>query len=425
MTPVLPQHHKPPAPSPPPSTTWINGLRGIASLIIALNHYLYPDFETPWLGYGSSPSNQHLHQLPLLRLPFSGHGARPLFFVISAYCASFRPIRLRDSRGLAHMAASLSASAFRRPLRLYLPLLFMAAVSQLLLYCGAYAGPALYAATGLRPWAGAAAHLAFLLRYAVDICNPLAALPVNPGLNLQYWVIPLELGGSLACYVTVLALARVAPRVRLAVLAGAVVAPFVWRGSCFTWAFLAGVWVAEVDWLEERGGLCVRRGVRRAVFALGVWLVCLPDNYRETPGYAWCAWVEDVVMRAWGVEAPHNWRSVGAVAVVFGVSGERALQRVFDMRVPQAVARVSWEVYLVHVLVYNVLKEPVRRGVARLLGKMGAVAPENGFLWTEYLISGAFIAVAVWWSARRLKMVNARLVAFTKWLEMAAQDTIL
>ncbi|KAL1632662.1 hypothetical protein SLS56_003359 [Neofusicoccum ribis] len=395
-----------------PSTTWINGVRGIASVIIALNHYLYGDFAAPWLGFGSSPENRHLHQLPFIRVIWCGHGMRPIFFIISGYYACWSAIRSRDS-SLEKMVTSLSSSAFRRGLRSYLPVFFMATLSQVVLFCGLYNWD-WSETTSLKPWTSPGDHLKYLLSYLVDITNPVY-ITHNPGLNLQYWVMPIEYAGSLASYMTVLALARVKPRLRPGFLAASIL-PFLYRANCFTYTFLCGVLIAELNLACARGALRVSPLLNRILFLLGSFLICLPDNYADTPGYSWLVGLESLT--AWGEEAPHNWRSVAGVLFVFGICNETKLQRLPNSRTPQYLAKISWEIYLVHITLYYMWMKPIRGFIMSLLER----APVGEF-WMGHIVSGILMAAIVHWFAKRLKIINGRLMTFAKRIEEWAQDT--
>lgn len=412
-----PEFSKPSArPSP---TAWLNGLRGVASVIVALNHYLYGEFSSPWQGFGSSSESHYLHQLPFLRVIWCGHAMPPIFFVISGYCACHSAIRLRDSQGLSAMVSSLSRSAFRRGLRLYLPVFFMAILAQVLFFCGLYNWR--WSEVSLQPWHAPGTHLKYLATYLLDITNPVYPTD-NGGLNLQFWVIPVEYAGSLTTYVTVLALAGTKRHLRPALLA-ALILPFIYRGNCHTYTFLSGLLIAELNLLRSTTAasnpsrwLRLPRRANTALFLLAWYLVGLPNNYSETPGFAVLARIEP---SRWGGFAEHNWRAIAAVLLVYSMSNDARLQVLPNARVPQYLSTISWEIYLSHMMLYRLWRNPIVDFVMSWF----EYASEGGFR-CGFVVSAVIMATIVHWAAETLKLVNGRLVGIAKRIEAWAQDAI-
>ncbi|KAB2572378.1 hypothetical protein DBV05_g8948 [Lasiodiplodia theobromae] len=375
----------------------------MASVIVALNHYLYGEFSAPWLGFGSSPENRYLHQLPFVRIIWCGHAMPPIFFVVSGYCACYSALRLRDAQDYAAMAKSLSRSAFRRGLRLYLPVFFMSALSQLLLFCGLYNWR--WTETALVPWHAPIEHLKYLATYLLDITN-LVYLTDNPGLNVQFWVIPLEYIGSLTIYVTVLALAGVKAHFRPAVLA-ALIAPFVYRGHYNTYTFLAGHLICEMNLLHsQRGGWRFGRRVNAALFFFAWFLIGLPDNYFDTPGYSFLSALEP---SPWGAYAQQNWRGLAAILLVFSMSNDIRLQSLPNSQIPQYLSTISWEIYLSHTMIYRLWRNPL----VNFFMSWFEYATFAG-TWFSFVASGVVMATIVQWGAERLKMINNKLSELSK-----------
>lgn len=120
-------------------TSYLDGIRGLAAFCVCLCHLSYTLFVIT-IGYGqvdtlkegdelprvdyviSKPGdNNRLIQLPFLRLIYSGPPAVALFFIISGYALSMKPIRQIRSRSYDSLLGTLSSSIFRRGLRLFLP----------------------------------------------------------------------------------------------------------------------------------------------------------------------------------------------------------------------------------------------------------------------------------------------------------------
>ncbi|KAH7063050.1 acyltransferase 3 [Macrophomina phaseolina] len=272
------------------STAWIDGVRGLAALIVTTNHMLFNEVGTKYHGYHAEPSpssNASLLQLPPFRILFAMHAMVPLFFVISGYCLSLSFIRQRTAiyssttdssavttpatasngstkRNLTPLHTTLSSALFRRTLRLAGPVLAITLLSHLLLYLrlydwGWWDNPRALALSlrSTTPPPSLADHLSFLANYlggALDAVLNGAGGTAPPGLNPQLWTIPAELRGSLVVYGCLLALAGVRDGPRCGVVAGLAGVLLVGRGAWEAAAFVGGLGVAEVEGVLEKRG---------------------------------------------------------------------------------------------------------------------------------------------------------------------------
>lgn len=101
-------------------TAYLDGLRGLAALFVFFCHLFLMGFWVGW-GWGSNGENYYFLKLPFIRLWAEGSGAVALFFVISGYALSYRPIRLIRAGNNADLQVALSSQTFRRAFRLFLP----------------------------------------------------------------------------------------------------------------------------------------------------------------------------------------------------------------------------------------------------------------------------------------------------------------
>ena len=114
------------------------GLRGLAAQGVVLTHIasaFYPHLHSPTSAYGSAPT---ILQLPGFRILFTGQLYVSLFFVLSGYTCSLKPLKLVRLGQREEALISLSSSAFLRFWRLAIPAAAATMLSMLLSQIGAY-----------------------------------------------------------------------------------------------------------------------------------------------------------------------------------------------------------------------------------------------------------------------------------------------
>jgi len=115
-------------------TSYLNGLRGIAAAIVVLQHTAEEYYPENHGCYGDGPPEQdHYVQLPFLHLINNGSFAVALFFVISGFSLSYGPLRKIYAGNAEAAIAGMPSSIFRRPIRLFLPVVPVFVVSWILI----------------------------------------------------------------------------------------------------------------------------------------------------------------------------------------------------------------------------------------------------------------------------------------------------
>ncbi|OJD34452.1 acyltransferase [Diplodia corticola] len=246
----------------PPSTAYLDGLRGIAALVVFSFHTLWAYCGLVEYGYGDGAKNRHFIQLPFVRLFHAGHAMVPVFFVVGGYVMALRPLRRIRSRDVKKMHVHLAGFVFRKAVRLYLPAAVMTFVSMLTLHFGLWeyprrfiANPRLFNYPDKHPpraptlpaelsrWLGATAGLARIFSYY----NDGFVLPYYNPYDPHLWYLPFEMRSTLAVAATLLALSRCRrPALRMAlVLAAMVLCCRLDRWECAL--FLAGALLADLE----------------------------------------------------------------------------------------------------------------------------------------------------------------------------------
>lgn len=118
-------------------TAYLDGMRGLAALFVFFCHYFYQAFVIAE-GWGAGDDSYQLLKLPFVRLWYQGPPAVCLFFVISGYALSYRPLKFVRGRSSADFGTAVSSLVFRRGIRLYLPTAISTFMVVCLLRIGAY-----------------------------------------------------------------------------------------------------------------------------------------------------------------------------------------------------------------------------------------------------------------------------------------------
>ncbi|KAI1816958.1 acyltransferase family-domain-containing protein [Poronia punctata] len=376
-------------------TAWLDGLRGIASLFVVLHHMSLLWF--PWTihnGWANGPSSSYI-QLPIIRLIISGPANVMLFFVVSGYALSYKPITILREGKFLEMYQSLASSIFRRHARLFIPAIIMCFPAPIIAFLGGFGGGGGGGMKGaaIRPmdpprfdsiW-GQMWHYGKSLITLTDVYNS------NGGVGWVYsdslWTLPVEFRSSLVVFGLLVALSKCTRRARLVVETG--VAVYSWW--LFHWAeflFVGGMVVVDstlggksICWqpgdgavtsmpsgllhgtlpvrdsgmkrpISRLGRLCAVVGFILALFVLG-----MPERERgaaEAWGFKGLAALVPEHFHADGA-ADRFWQPLAAVLLVLIIDRAEFLQGIFTTRLAQYLGRISFALYLVHMLILHSL----------------------------------------------------------------------
>ncbi|KAJ5308994.1 hypothetical protein N7508_004373 [Penicillium antarcticum] len=385
---------------------WVDGLRGIASFVVAFNHYFCGEIPMPFRTYGTEPpeENRRLIQLPPIKFLWSMKAMVLLFMVMSGYSSARSLLETRERRP-DQLADRLRSSICRRPFRLLLPVFALAVSSQVAFYCDLFKGAlAEDFATWVQPWASPWRHLLYICGYMADNLH-IIEFQWNRGMNAQTWTIPFDLRGSYIIYFVIFVQAAWKPRMRFYSL-GIMVLYFLRYGRWDIFCFLAGLGLAEISIDHDR-----TRDYRRFLggsisyvlrLAVGVYLFSLSGEEDKYPAdYRSLGLLQPQIWSRWGwVDARQTWNAVGAVLLFSVLMQSSRAQRVLSMRVFQHLGRLSLPIYLWHLLVYQVIRRPLRDRVWWSLenrpypGHLKAAERFNSLL-TAVVVSGAICGTGV------------------------------
>ncbi|KJR84296.1 hard surface-induced protein [Sporothrix schenckii 1099-18] len=229
---LVPSFLKPNAGGGPPKrmhpTAWLDGLRGVAAFLVVWHHASLLWFG--WhvhKGYGSEPGERYLVQLPIVRLCISGPPHVAVFFIVSGFALSYKPLRLSHQGRVREADVAIGSSVFRRHTRLFLMPVAVSFVACMMTYLDLY---------GAKNWKGVAlpsrrppqAHslsgqLDHWLRSVTQLTDPMSK-SLRRGGTFMYdqnlWTLPVEFDCSLVLFLCHAAFNRFRPRVRMLFVAG-------------------------------------------------------------------------------------------------------------------------------------------------------------------------------------------------------------
>ncbi|KAI0870881.1 acyltransferase family-domain-containing protein [Hypoxylon argillaceum] len=450
-------------------TAYLDGMRGLAAFFVFFCHYFYTSFFIAE-GYGWLPPPPpdsdappptvstwtSLWRLPFVRLLYSGPSMVCVFFVISGYALSLRPLQLARARQPNDaFARTTSSLVFRRFFRLYLPPVLSTLGIALLLRAGAYEGTRGFVGDRrfvrnviehhpprLGSLAAQLAHWAREMAAFVHVWS-WADHAGSTQYDVHLWTIPLEFRCSMVLFLVLVGTARLRENVRLVVVG--LLAWFVLRSDRWEMLlFLAGMAIAELDLRrdahdgrEGRGGsaasasppptlqlpldektnlgpsLPSRRSTSDSFWTLvsvfALYLLSCPDaGPWDVPGWRYLG----TLIPTWFTEKYRFWQVIGSCLFVFCAARSRGWQRIFELPAIQYLGHLSYALYLMHGPVTHILGYPVQRWAWGITGIEGPAYKSGVVLAALINIPLVVWAADIFWRA-----VDIPSVRFAKWLE--------
>ncbi|OOF92648.1 hypothetical protein ASPCADRAFT_509063 [Aspergillus carbonarius ITEM 5010] len=454
ITPSYLQHYvggRPQAPTKPHAIAALDGLRGWACLLVFNFHFLFTYTWKVAVGWGFNNENFGLLQLPIFHMLVSGHIMVAIFFVISGYVLSYKPLKLIRSRSWEQTFTVLASSTFRRALRLYIPSVVGILLVFVAVRLGVYnysqkvlvEGHTILGTNEQHPPIMRSFYKQYWDWYLtiVHLMDPFNWALYYNYYNPHLWTIPVEFRSSIVLFLTILATSRLTTTVRLSLVSG-----LVW--FCMRWGrwdivlFLFGMLMAEVDLINgtwerpadegepskprprPRRFLPKQQNTLRqflpfqlstrnlwiALFVLGLYLGSAPNTgYKWTPFYRW-TW--KITPKTY--PEPHRFpQTLGAVFIVFSVNHSKDIQKLFTTPVSQYLGKISFAFYIVHGPILHSLGYSLMPNIWALVGK------ETNFQYCLGFFIGWLIClpVSLWAGDIFWRAVDIPSVKFARWLE--------
>jgi peptidoglycan/LPS O-acetylase OafA/YrhL len=315
----------------------LDAMRGIASLVVILNHFFAVFF--PYTVFGTQAGGpvpdpwQEVFFYPPFGLLVAGNCAVNLFFILSGYVLS------RKYLGEPGMRGSLVAAAVKRPVRLGGLVWLTMAVGAFLWYFGLYANGSAAQLTGASPWLDSYWSTSFNGR---QFFKDLLFSPFGKGAlyNPPLWTIEKELYGSFLVYIFLFFVGNYTYRRAIAVVL------ILASCSSLSQGFWIGLLVAD---LVKYAQTPVKKLPRPL---LGLLVVCflyfssfpheVPPDFLEKTIYGWLP--PNLLLGG-------GYPMLAAVLIFSLVMTDERLQRFLHKPVFQFFGRLSYGMYAVHFLV--------------------------------------------------------------------------
>ncbi|KAI1740674.1 acyltransferase family-domain-containing protein [Xylaria scruposa] len=426
-------------------TAWLDGLRGVAALFVVMHHmsllWFSWDIHNGWTNW-----NDHLIQLPIIRLVVSGRANVMIFFVISGYALSLRPLSLIRKDQHSKMYQALASSIFRRHPRLFIPAIVICSPAPVIAYLGGYSEEGMPGAAikPMRPprfdsiWRQFGHYIQTIMTLS-DVYTPSGSIAWVYSDSL--WTLPIEFRSSLVVFTMLLALSRCTTRARVVITSCIAFYSFWyfrWGELLFVGGMLvvestlrsrrsAGRYVSGVDetnigfrvrrnkslWSAPMGIQALRRLGCIIAFLTTLFILSMPEQDRGAANsFGFTTLVELIPARFHDAgAADYFWKPIAAIFLVLVIDNSQFLQRIFTTGLAQYLGRISFALYLVHMLILHSLGYWLGNYFLQVTGSDSYWQYGTG-------ISLAIVTVGcviIWAADLGSRFVDAKAVRFTAW----------
>ncbi|KAK0765609.1 hypothetical protein N5P37_001546 [Trichoderma harzianum] len=366
------------------STSALDGLRGYAALAVMNYHLLYAYQPFVFYGYGLSESsamqcarpedmhhhNNWLHQLPIFRLIYVGTWPISVFFVLSGFVLSYKPlVQSRDaSSGFTKAVKSMTSCFFRRPVRLYGPPIVASFITMLAIQLGAYEhgrkiayNPKWVPVINEQHQERLGSFGAQLLHWLDQSWRMLYVFwwgDLHNRYDVHLWTIPVEFRCSLAIFLIlpVYMVLRSTIRVFLMIIL------IVYVYALDRWdvaLFFSGLLIADTAIASRRDTMSLKIKkpgrnwhivvMKMLLLIVSLWLMSAPDFcVKETPGFRLLGWLIPP-----SDPAPNRFLpNLGGILLVSLLThteqNNAAISWLLNSFIPQYLGRISYSLYIVH-----------------------------------------------------------------------------
>ena len=419
-------------------TDFLDGLRGYASLFVFITHSVLPLHPKYGVGFwGNNGKDDYwLTQLPIIRLFHSGLACVHVFFVLSGFSISLKPLKLMRAGAYDTVFDSLVSATFRRTARLYLPCAALLGTILVMVFLGLFdygnelatkenwpfLGEALQPPPALPTASTQLVHFWKAWWQWSDPMNAYSKIEDMP-YSGQLWTIPVELRCSMITWITLLGLAKVRPVLRITIMASLSIWSYS-RSHTDPTLFLSGAILAELllarseSLLASKAGIEVEtRNQKIRSWALFIFALFL-SSYPRRGGHKALGWpllhnIGTLFVGNKGKSLLDFFTTAGAILLVCAVAQSASLKRMFSTPFAKYLGKISFALYCVHQPLISWF------GYRSILFWWSITGNETLFTY-EFGFAIAFsiqLVITVWAADLFYRVVDEPSVRLAKWLE--------
>jgi peptidoglycan/LPS O-acetylase OafA/YrhL len=341
-------------------TAYLDGLRGFAALMVySLHHETWvhsgQDGTFPLENVFGWDNKYYFICFPGIRIFFAGgHTAVAIFFVISGYVLSAKPLSLIHAQDTVQLANNLGSALFRRWLRLFIPLI-----------CVTFTWMTCWHVLGINSSSGFTARptktwVEDVWRWYCDFKNFsfIFTGDASNAYNDHTWSIPAEFRGSIVVYTTLLACSRCKTYARISCEVGLVFYFLYIVDGWFCALFIVGMLICDLELLAESDQLPrifshvkpTQNWIYYVLILISLYLDAVPaitddlGHLRESPGWYLLSFLKPQAV----YDFRWFFRFWAATLAMISIPRIPWLRRLFEAPFCQYLGRVSYGLYLVH-----------------------------------------------------------------------------
>ncbi|CAD0087813.1 unnamed protein product, partial [Aureobasidium vineae] len=410
-------------------TAWLDGMRGVAAFCVFMDHLSYSNHDT-YTAYGYESSNYEFFKLPFLRFLYTGASQVAIFFVVSGYALSYKPVKQMRNGEREGLLTTLSSSVFRRAIRLYLPCVASTLLVILWVRLGLYEVTRDFASND-KLLTGRREHHPYryetlskqLSVWAVKMWNFFNPFDFNMKIgdgaldvDGHLWTIPVEF-----------------PTIRILTLIALIL--YVLKTNRWElFLFYAGFVLCELDFRRRSSNTTLNlfptithfptssalsttnkpsrtwSTIYFMTFILGLYFGSQPArDLQHAPGWQTLS----TLIPSHINPRDRYFPNLGAILLIWSTSSHQPLQSVFTHPITQYLGKISYPLYLVHGAVIHTLGYGIMDFMWGSFGRDTVFKKEFGF---GVAVVGV-VVVVVWMADLFMRVVDTPTVKFAKWLE--------
>ncbi|KAH8703041.1 acyltransferase family-domain-containing protein [Talaromyces proteolyticus] len=403
-SPVLDLFYSSPSDQPkaaPRSTAWLDGIRGCAALVVFIEHLSLSvqDSHAMLRAYGS-PGATSFWQLPIVRLLYDGSPMVPIFYVTSGCALSLQPLSHIYKGEWSEFYATISSATFRRAFRLFLPSAAVSFLAMIFTQLGVYnypyhfiEGNAIIIDRPQRLPNFAAQYVDWLnwvttqLLYSQEMFQPLSRTTIS-NYGFQLWTISTEFYASITLFITLVGLAQL-PVSRRQFLVFSICAFAFYLDRWDIACFMAGISITELSMKVKKPNEFARLPLHNPGKSISSWLsatrqygfALLFVSGLFLASYPYKQASENFIYQGFAaiIDNVRFWESIGAVFILISVSQLVFMKRLLTSAILGYLGRISYGVYLTHVVFLNTFGWRIVPWMWRITGDEGWLQRQGGF----------------------------------------------